>query len=203
MVAVLKERHRTFTVEEYLNIERAADYKSEYYRGRIYAMAGSSPAHSRIAMNAGGELRERLKGSGCGVYSNDLRVRTSTEGLFAYPDITVVCGELQFHDGRKDVAVNPIMIVEVLSPSTEDFDRGEKWREYQTIDSLMHYLLVAQDRPHVEHHAKMSGNHWVVTTFTSLEESVGLESIHCVLPLSEIYDGVDFSQAESAGETSQ
>jgi len=193
MVAVQQNPH--YTPEEYFASEREAEFKSEYLNGEIYAMAGSSPEHSTITVNVSGELRAQLKGKPCRVFSSDMKVRTDADGLFSYPDVSVVCGEPRFHDEHRDVLVNPTLIVEVLSPSTERFDRGRKFAQYQQIESLTDYLLVAQDEPRVEHYVRQEGGRWLLSTATGREDTLHLASIGCTLPLSEVYDKVDFPAA--------
>src|SRR5579872_3485343 len=151
---------RYFTPEEYLTLERAADFKSEYLHGQIYAMAGGTPQHGAIALHAGSELRAQLKGASCQVFPSDVKVRTTPSGLFAYPDVSVVCGKLQYHDERRDVLTNPILIVEVLSNSTEAYDRGRKFWQYRQVETLTDYLLIAQREPSIDHYAKQSDGRW-------------------------------------------
>lgn len=182
-----------YTPEEYLALEREAEFKSEYYFGEIVAMAGGSTEHSIITLNIGGELRARLKGKPCQALSPDAKVRTSVDGLYAYPDVTVVCGDIRYHDDRNDVIVNPTVLVEVLSPSTEAVDRGRKWAQYQNIESLTDYLLVSQNEPRVEHFARhRDDGQWLFSSAVGLDAAVRIASIECVLPLSEVYDRIAF-----------
>ena len=148
------------TVEEYLAAERNAETKSEYLDGYLYAMAGGTPRHSAIAMNVAIELGIQLRDKSCQVYNSDLMVATSPTGLYAYPDVSVVCGEPRFQDNHPDALTNPLLIVEVLSPKTEDRDRGPKFVHYRRIDSLIDYLLVVQDEPYVDHYQRQSGDRW-------------------------------------------
>ncbi len=179
--------------EEYLAIERAADHKSEYHAGEMYAMAGGSREHSLIAGNIFAELHRQLKGRPCEPHGSDLRVRVSATGLYTYPDGSVACGEIQYEDGRRDTLLNPTVIVEVLSESTEAYDRGGKWRQYQTIPSLREYLLVAQDRPSIEKFTRIdhSGD-WTYSVYEGLDAVVDLPSIGSTLPLREVYDRITF-----------
>ena len=140
------------TPEEYLARERRAETKSEYLRGEVFAMAGASRAHNLIASNAAGELRQQLRDRPCEVYPSDMRVKVSPSGLYTYPDVTVVCGEPQFEDAEVDTLLNPKVLVEVLSPSTADYDRGGKFTHYRRLPSLQEYVLISQDRPLVEHY---------------------------------------------------
>ena len=155
---MIARAERLFTPEEYLTIERNSDFKSEYVGGKIYAMAGASLEHSIITINVAGEFYTQVKGAPCRTYSSDMRVRVSSTGLYTYPDVTVVCGEPEYLDDRGDVLLNPTVIVEVLLPSTEAYDRGEKSEHYRRLPSLTYYIVIAQDRRWVEHYARQ-GDH--------------------------------------------
>lgn len=192
MVAAQPQPHFV-TVEEYLTAERNADFKSEYLHGVIYAMAGSSPEHSAITANVTIALGSQLRGGDCQVYSNDLKVATGPNGLFAYPDLTIVCGEPRFHDERRDVLINPTLLVEVLSPSTEAYDRGRKFSQYQRITSLTSYLLIAQDEAHLDYYVRQNNNKWLLTAAEGLDASLALNSLNCALHLAEVYDRVRFA----------
>jgi Uma2 family endonuclease len=184
------------TPDQYLAMERMADFKSEYDGGFITAMAGGSPEHNTIAVNFSGEIRSQLKGRPCVVFMSDVRLCVSPTGLYTYPDVMVVCGDRQFLDGAKDTLLNPNMIVEVLSDSTESYDRGRKFRHYQQLASFQEYVLVAQDEVRVERFTRQ-GDDWVLSTFTSLDDMLRLASIGCEVSLHEIYDKVEFA-GESA-----
>lgn len=181
--------------DEYLELERKSNYKSEYLCGQIYAMSGGSFAHSTITLNIGSGIHARLLGTPCQAFSTDAKVRTTPTGLFAYPDVTVVCGELVYHDEKRDVCVNPTLLVEVLSPSTEGYDRGAKWAQYQTIASLQTYVLVAQHTPRVEQYVRQPNDDWLLSTVTGMDGSLYLASIDCTLALRDIYDRVEFPPA--------
>jgi Uma2 family endonuclease len=183
---------RYYSPEEYLALERVDKYKNEYLAGRIYAMSGGTPTHAAIAMNVGGEIRTQLKGSECRVFSSDLKVRSGASTLFAYPDVTVVCGNLEYHDSKADVITNPVVIVEVLSDSTEAFDRGDKFINYRQIESLADYLLVSQTGCLVEHYTKLPDGKWILNPVSGLESEIEIRSIGCTLRLSEIYDKIEF-----------
>ncbi len=185
-----------FTPEEYLELERQAEYKSEYFNGEIFAMGGASPRHVLIVTNVVAELRSQLKKQPCTVYSTDLRVRVSPTGLYTYPDVVVVCGKPLFSDERKDTLTNPKLIVEVLSKSTKNYDRGDKFEQYRTLESLKEYVLIAQDRYHTEHHTRQADNTWLLSETNRIEDSIELISIGCQLELVEIYDKVDSLEAE-------
>ena len=179
------------TPEEYLAWERKADTKHEYLRGEIIAMSGASYAHSLIVTNISGELYVQLKGGTCEVHTNDMRVRTSPETSYFYPDVVVVCDRPRFEDSTFDTLLNPIALVEVLSPSTQAYDRGEKFRHYQQLTSLQEYILVSQDEVGVERYRRQ-GTEWQPTEFRSLEDVLSLTSIDCELSLDDIYRRVEF-----------
>jgi Uma2 family endonuclease len=190
-----------FSPQEYLAFERSTDARHEYLDGQVYAMAGESLEHSRICVNVSGELRACLKGRSCEVLSPNMKVVTSPAGLFGYPDVVVVCGEPQFHDERRDVLVNPIIIFEVLSPSTEAYDRGEKFLRYRTrIATLEEYVLVSQHKPLVEHYVRQPDGSWSYSSVSGLSQNLGLPSINCQLSLSEIYDRIIFPSGVGGGE---
>lgn len=179
------------TPEEYLSIERTSETKNEYFNGEVFAMVGASRKHNLIAGNIFGELRQRLKGKPCEAYTNDMRVRIPATGLYTYPDV-VVCGEPLFEDEHVDTLLNPTFIVEVLSESTESYDRGRKASFYRTVESIAEYLLVSQDEYRVEQYIKQPDNRWLLTDIRSLESKVELSSIKCALPMKEVYDKVSF-----------
>ncbi|HWT03367.1 MAG TPA: Uma2 family endonuclease [Pyrinomonadaceae bacterium] len=176
--------------EEYLVIERQAEYKSEYVDGVMYAMAGGSERHNLIAGNLITELNIRLRDAPCRVYPSDLKVRVPNSKRFFYPDVSVVCGETQFADDERDVILNPILLAEVLSESTAAFDRGKKFQSYQQIESLQEYLLVSQDEHLVEHFLRQENGHWLYTKVSGLDQSIILPRLQCQLALSEIYNKV-------------
>ncbi len=180
------------TEEEYLAIERAAEFKSEFLDGVMYAMSGGSLRHSRLASNLIGELHAKLHGSQCQVFTSDLRVRVSGR-LYAYPDISVVCGKPKLADDQKDVLLNPIVIIEVLSPSTEHYDRGVKFHLYRTIESLQEYIMVDQDKIMVEQYVRGDAATWILHDLRNPDDELKMASINAVLPLHRIYDGVDFA----------
>ena len=175
------------TPEQYLALERQAEHKSEYYDGEIFAMTGASLKHNRITLNIGSELNVQLKTRECQAFTSDQRVHVPAIGLYTYPDVVVVCGEPQFADEHVDTLLNPTLIVEVLSKSTEDYDRGSKFRHYRSIPSFAEYLLVTQDEYRVEHNVRQADGRWLLTEYHSLEDAIPLDSIHCSLPLKEIY----------------
>jgi Uma2 family endonuclease len=180
-----------YTPEEYLVLERQAQCKSEYNAGEIFAMAGASRWHNLIVANVIGELRSQLKGRPCTTYPSDMRVKVSPTGLYTYPDVTVVCGEAQFEDNQQDTLLNPTLIVEVLSESTEAYDRGGKFAHYRKLTPLMEYVLITQTKPHIEHYVRQPDNRWLLAEADSLHDTVHLASIDCQLALVEVYDKVD------------
>jgi Uma2 family endonuclease len=182
------------TPKEYLESERQAEYKSEYFAGEVFAMAGGSPEHSLIAANATRELGNQLLKKPCRVYNSDLRVHAN-EPHYSYPDVTVVCGEPQFLDEKRDTLLNPTVIVEVLSPTTEAWDRGGKFEQYRQRESLQEYVLIAQDRAHVERFTRQPGGQWLLSEVNGLEGTLSLPSLGCELTLSQIYHRVEFPEA--------
>ena len=181
------------TPEEYLARERKALTKSEYRDGQIYAMPGASREHNLITVNVTGEFYIQLRNRKCEVYPSDMRVKVSAAGLYTYPDVIVVCDEPLFDDSHFDTLLNPTVLIEVLSPSTAAYDRGEKFRRYQFLDSLCEYLLISQDKVCVEHYLRQEQN-WDLTEFRSLDDVFQLASIDCELSLQAIYAKVQFLQ---------
>ncbi|MBX7236314.1 MAG: Uma2 family endonuclease [Caldilineales bacterium] len=186
----LRAFKRVFTPQEYLTLERQAATKSEFFDGEIYAMAGASRKHNLITLNAASELRRQLRGRPCEVYVAEMRVRVGATGLYTYPDASVVCGQPVFEDIQGDTLLNPTVLIEVLSPSTEAYDRGEKFSQYRRLASLREYVLIAQDRVLVEHYRRR-GDLWVIGDLRSLADVLHLESIDCQIPLNEIYYQVE------------
>ena len=180
-----------FTPEEYITQERKALRKSEYLDGQIFAMSGASRAHSLITGNISNTLYNQLVGSDCEVYSSDMRVQPSPIAYF-YPDV-VACGEPRFEDDVFDTLLNPIVIVEVLSPATVAFDQGEKFSHYQQLTSLQNYILVSQHKFCVEHHWRQ-GRRWEHTEFRTPEDVLSLTSIGCKISLHDIYRRVNVAE---------
>jgi Uma2 family endonuclease len=174
------------TEEGYLAIERQAEFRSEFYQGEMFAMAGASRRHNRIVTNLMTALDVQLRDRPCNVYSSDMRVKVSSTGLFTYPDLMVTCGEEMFADDEQDILLNPLVIVAVLYASTEAYDRGKKFEHYQSIGSLSTYVLVAQDVPRIEQYVRQEGSRaWIYTE--SREATVGIEAIRCDLKLEDVY----------------
>lgn len=178
------------TEAEYLARERRAEFKSEFYRGETFAMAGASREHNTVKENLIVELGARLKGTPCRTYSSDQRVKVSATGLYTYPDIVVVCGRAEFED--QDNLLNPVAIIEVLSPATETSDRGAKFRQYQQLPSVQEYVLVSQDEPVVERFVRQPDGTWVLTTWTGLGAEVAFHTVAARIPLADVYRDVEF-----------
>ncbi len=179
------------TATEYLAIERQAETRSEYLDGEMFAMAGTSLAHITIAGNLIGVLWPQLRGKQCRICPSDLRGHIPATGLYTYPDVVVVCGEPQLEDEQFDTLLNPTLIIEVLSPNTEAYDRGKKFEHYLSIDSLAEYLLVSQTAPRIEQFLRQDGGHWLFTAVAGLDSRIALPSIQCELSLAEVYDKVE------------
>jgi Uma2 family endonuclease len=175
---------------EYLEAERLAATRSEYLTGRVFAMAGASERHNLVVANLIMELGRQLKGRPCRVYPSDMRLRVPATGLYTYPDVTVVCGTPQLEDEHLDTLLNPTMLIEVLSPATEQWDRGRKSEHYRRIDSLREYLLIRQDEPGIERYRRLDEREWILSEATDIEETIRLEAIDCVLALRDVYDRV-------------
>jgi Uma2 family endonuclease len=186
----------TISEQEYLAFERASEIRNEYYNGRIYAMTGASLAHNLIVSNSVASLHGQLRRKPCRICSSDLRVHIPQTGLYTYPDLVIVCGEPQFLDDSLDTLLNPTVIVEVLSPSTERYDRGMKFQHYRSIASLQVYLLIAQDRAHIERYTRQEGDLWLLQDAIGLPASVDMAAIEAVLSLADVYEKVDINNSD-------
>lgn len=180
------------TAEEYLIRERKAEYRSEYFRGEMFAMAGASANHNLIVGNCIQTLGQQLKKKPCRVYPSDLKLRIEATGLYTYPDLSVVCGEPRLESDGGDVLLNPVVLVEVLSDSTEAYDRGKKFEHYRTIPGLKHYVLIAQDRSSIDCFSRQADGSWNLTSCQGVEGKIVLEAIDCELTSAEVYDKVVF-----------
>lgn len=188
----------SYTSEEYLDLERASEIRHEHLDGVIYEMAVESLAHSRICINIAGEMRRLLKGKDCEALSPNMKVRAGTPGLFAYPDLTIVCGTPEFHDERRDVLLNPKVIVEVLSPSTWKYDQIKKFYLYRKeLQSLTDYILIYQDVHLVEHYEKVDGGRWIMNIIEGLNSTLQIPSIECEIAMLEIYDRVEITEVDT------
>ena len=180
--------------EEYLTLERASEIRHQYFRGEMFAMSGASRAHNVINLNLASSLNRQLSGGPCEAYVNDMRVKVSATGLYTYPDTVVAGADREFEDAVVDTLLNPTVIAEVLSDSTEAYDRGDKFRQYQKLQSLREYVLVSQKRACVEHFLRQ-GNQWVLTSLEGPTDTLVLSTINCRVALREIYDRVEFPSA--------
>ena len=188
------------SVEEYLERERATTReRHEYIDGWVIRVSGASINHNFIVSNLNRELGNQLRETDCRVTTNDLRVAFPRVDKYAYPDVVVFCGEPELEEGHLDMLYNPTLLVEVLSPSTEDYDQGKKFGRYRRIDSLKEYLLVAQDEPHVEHYVRQNDGSWRLTDIDGLDASITLPSVEAELPLAEIY--LDVFEDEESSES--
>ncbi len=192
---------KRISAADYLARERTSEFKSEFFDGEIFAMGGGSPTHSLIAANFVGEARQSLKGKPCAVYSSDLRVKVSSTGLYTYPDATIVCGELTFDDERRDTVTNPTVIVEVLSDSTEKYDRGRKSSHYRQILSVREIILISQDEAHVERFVRQPEGGWLLLEERELKGLFNLSSLNITIAMSELYRNVTFEAPASDPST--
>jgi Uma2 family endonuclease len=202
-MAAPKLKPRLYTVDEYLAMERAAEERHIYRDGEIFAMANESGEHADISVNIVASIATQLKGTPCRARTKETKVRSglapmkghATKGMFSYPDIVVVCGDIEYHDAYKDIILNPKVIFEILSPSTAAFDRGDKFTRYQTCNpTLADYVLVSQEKPQVEHFHKPATGPWTYQLHTGLDAVVLLDSIGCTLKLADVYDRVVFPE---------
>lgn len=188
-------KKKTFiTPEEYLEIERKAAFKSEYFNGEMFALAGAKVNHILINSNLNRELGNKLKDKPCKVFSNDLRVKISATGLYTYPDLVIACGETKLEDEEMDTLLNPTLIIEILSESTESYDRGKKFEHYRTLESIKEYVLVSQEKPKVEQFLKQPDGKWLYSEVNGLDSIVQFSSILCEINLNEIYHKVEFKE---------
>jgi Uma2 family endonuclease len=188
----LPQTSRRLTEAEYLEIERAAEFKSEFFDGEMFAMAGGTPQHSLIGTNLGREFGNRLVNNPCVAYNADLRIKVDATGLCTYPDLSVICGPLKFSEGTDDTVVNPTVLVDVLSNSTEAYDRGRKFEHYRQIPTLQEYLLVSQTEPRIEHFVRQSDGSWLMNEAAGMEKKLELPSLKITIALSEIFAKVNF-----------
>ena len=199
---MIQPAKKHYTPEEYMALEEVADYKSEYYEGQIYAMSGGSVPHSTICVNLLTELGQKFKKQPCRVFNSDLRILVQQNGLYTYPDVAVVCGELQYaanKDGslRNDTITNPVLLAEVLSPSTKNYDQGGKFAMYRTLPSLQHYLLLDSERIYLDHYQKTAQG-WLLRTYQSRDDSLplALGGSRFKLNLTALYNKVTFDEGE-------
>jgi Uma2 family endonuclease len=186
-----------FSVEEYLTFERNSEIKHEYYAGEIFAMSGASREHNLIVWKLSSLLDAEIGKGDCEAYFGDMRVRVDRTGLYTYPDAVVTCDKPRFEDACVDTLLNPQVIFEVLSDSTERYDRGKKFNHYRQLDSLRDYVLIAQDEPLVEHYRRLPDKTWNLTVVKGLDATASIETIDARLPLSELYAKVNFGSEPS------
>jgi Uma2 family endonuclease len=184
-----------YTPEEYLALERHAEFRSEYIDGRIIAMSGASPEHADVVLNLGSELRGRLRSRGCRVFVNDIRVKVAHGAGYLYPDVVAVCGQAAFLNTKPRTLLNPNLVIEVLSDTTEVFDREEMFKVYRTVESLSEYVLIDSRRVSVERYVRV-GDIWTFTSVVDPEAALELSSVGCALTLREIYADVEFPDPE-------
>ncbi|MGI8640570.1 MAG: Uma2 family endonuclease [Pyrinomonadaceae bacterium] len=182
-----------YNLDEYLALEESAEYRSQFYNGEIFAMAGASRKHNIAAGNIYANLHFQLRNRPCEIYQNDMRIKVNAE-FYTYPDIVVVCDEPQIEKKRGENLLNPLVIIEVLSPSTEKFDRGEKARLYRLMPSLKEYILISQDKPYIEHFVHQENGGWLLTEIAEMSEIFQLPTIFCELNLSDIYARINFDE---------
>jgi Uma2 family endonuclease len=180
------------TPEQYLDIESKAEFRSEYINGEMFAMSGATPNHARIVLNTARRLTEQLDGRPCEAFDGDLRLYSAKYKIFTYPDVLVTCGPHQLLDARRDTLTDATVIVEVLSPSTKNYDRGEKFLFYRSLPSFSEYLLLSQDTMRAEHHVRQPDNSWLFREFTESDDKIELKSISCRLQLRSLYERVEF-----------
>jgi Uma2 family endonuclease len=182
------------TPAQYLAIERKAAFKSEYFNGEMFAMAGASYPHNRVKDNLARHAGNQLNGGPCVVVTSDMRLKVSVTGLYTYPDVVIVCAPPEFEDDRQDVLLNPQVVIEVLSDSTESYDRGAKFRHYQQVASLREYVLVAQNVPVCDRFVRQSDDNWLLTTVSGLGAELALATVPVRVSLAAVYAGVTFPE---------
>ena len=189
------------TETEYLDFERASEFKHEFIDGEVFAMTGASERHNLISVSTLAALYSQLRGGSCKVYPADMRLKVQASGLYTYPDISIVCGDAQFGDERLDTLLNPTVLIEILSPSTERYDRGRKFQDYRKLPSLREYVLIAQDAPHVERYRLQDNGNWELADAEGLDARLELTSIGCTLALADIYEQVTFGEDDAEPAT--
>ena len=193
----LQPQHR-YTLEEYLALERESEVRYEYWNGEVCAMSGGTLHHDRIMSNVFELLRTQLRRKGCEVFTNNMQIKVPAAPPYRYADGSVVCGQVEVERfNNNDLLLNPVLLWEVLSPSTEAYDRGDKFTYYKSIPSFCEYLLIAQHRPHITHYVKQQDNAWAYEEVNDLDDSLSLPSIECILRLSDVYRDVEFTPQRS------
>lgn len=180
----------TYSIDEFLRAEESAESRSEYVGGQIYAMAGGTDSHIQISFNLTKSLAEKLRDQ-CRAYQSEMKVRVEQTNAFYYPDVTLVCGEQKFYQGRRDVIENPILLVEVLSNSTKEYDKNDKFFAYQTIESFKEYLLVSQDKYVIQQYIRQEDGNWKIKATIGIDSTLYLESVDVAVPMRDVYDLVE------------
>jgi Uma2 family endonuclease len=193
MEVMLTQALPFLTPEEYLEIERAAETRSEYLAGAMYAMSGATYDHAFLVGNTHGELRSQLKGKDCAAFATDLKLFVKKHEVITYPDVFVTCPPFRVLDGRKDVMTDATVIIEVLSPSTKNYDKIDKFRYYRALPSFRECLLLSQNEIHAEHHVRQPDGAWLMREYSSASDEIELSSINCRLRLSDLYERVELS----------
>lgn len=186
-------KKKKYTPEEYLALEEKAEYRSEYVNGYIFKMAGATEAHIQISFNTARLFSDKLRGK-CRAYQSEMKVWVEESRTYFYPDVTVVCGERRFHKGNTGIVENPILLVEVLSRSTEDYDKNDKFFTYQNIESFQEYVLISQHKPVVQRYVKQADENWVIKATIGLKSKVYFESVDVEFSLEDIYDLIEFEE---------
>lgn len=188
-----------YSLEEYAELEKSSEERLEYFNGNVWSMAGASAKHEEIVINTATELKNKLRGKDCRVFGSNLRVKVPVYAPYRYPDVTAVCEKPVYEDFYGlEVLLNPALIVEVLSPSTESFDLNDKFTYYKSIESFSEYLLISQNRPHVVLYTRRDARVWLHQEFNSLDETIHLSSLDCEISVAEIYSNIEFPEAEEA-----
>lgn len=185
------------TAEEYLEFERKSEERHEFFAGETFAMSGAKRNHNKVVGNLSGLIWQHLKGKDCEFYPTDMRVFVPETGLYSYPDLVVVCGEPIFQDDVLDTLLNPFILIEVLSDSTESYDRGKKFQHYRSIESLQEYVLVSQDEARGEKYVRHGDGFWLLSEAVGVDSEIEFSAIECKIPLAEIYDKIDFSEDQN------
>lgn len=187
-------RKKLLTPQEYLAMEEQSEIRHEFVNGEIYAMAGATANHNQITGNVYMELRQRLRSKPCRVFIADMRLRIKEPNVYVYPDVMIICGKVEFEAGRRDVAINPIVIIEVLSDATEKYDRTKKFAYYRQIRSLQEYVMIDQSRVYVECFRRSQSHFWVLETYEALNTTLHLQSVEVEIPLQAIYEQVELEE---------
>ncbi len=189
-MAQISHTQKKYTSQEFLDREETAEQRSEYIDGHIYGMAGGTASHIQISFNLTKLLTEKLRGK-CRAYQSEMKVRVERENAFYYPDVTLVCGEQKFYRGRQDVVENPLLLVEVLSDSTKEYDKNDKFFSYQKIDTFTEYLLVSQDKYAIQQYIRQADGNWKIKATIGADSELYLESVDITVPMREVYDLVE------------